>query len=98
MDTVVGAVGEDIRAWSAADGRLVWEGRFAGGKVGDLEVVEEERGDGNVGGEVKDVIVLLEDAGQAVKRLDGRTGLVKWTYQDTRYVSMSSEIGLGGNE
>jgi hypothetical protein len=49
--------------------------------VADLEILEQE--EGSAVGDVKDAIVLLNDATQGVKRLDGKTGRTKWTYQDT---------------
>jgi outer membrane protein assembly factor BamB len=83
QDTVVGAVGDRITAWSASDGRIVWEHRVDGAIVEDLEILEQE--DGITNAEAKDVIVLLGGQGQSVQRLDGKTGRVKWTYKDTRY-------------
>ncbi|KAF2200770.1 DUF1620-domain-containing protein [Delitschia confertaspora ATCC 74209] len=81
QDTIITAVGDRITAWSASDGRLAWETRFSGATVEDLEILEQE--DGNTVGDVKDAVVLLNDATQGVKRLDGKTGRIKWTYQDT---------------
>lgn len=80
QDTIIGAVGDHIIAWSASDGRLVWENKFHGVIVEDLEILEQE--EGVPAGEVKDAIILLSDATQGVKRLDGKTGRTKWTYQD----------------
>ncbi|KAF2743084.1 DUF1620-domain-containing protein [Sporormia fimetaria CBS 119925] len=81
QDTVVSAVGDRITAWSAADGRLVWEHRVPGAIVEDLEILEQE--DGITNAEAKDAIILLSGATSVVQRLDGKTGRVKWTYTDS---------------
>jgi ER membrane protein complex subunit 1 len=80
QDIVIGAVGNHVAAWTAADGRIVWETRVDGATVEDLELLEQE--DGMTNNEAKDALILLSD--QGLKRLDGKTGRVKWTYQDTR--------------
>ena len=82
QDIVISAVGDRITAWSASDGRLVWETNLAGAVVEDLEILEQE--DGMTINAAKDAIVLLADSTHGVKRLDGKTGQVKWTYEDTR--------------
>ena len=82
QNTVVSATSDIIAAWSASDGRLVWESRARGGKIKDLEVLESniiEAADG-----VKDVIVVIEHGQTYVKRLDGKTGKTLWTYTDER--------------
>ncbi|KAF2272386.1 DUF1620-domain-containing protein [Westerdykella ornata] len=81
QDTLVSALGDRITAWSAADGRVVWENRVHGATVEDLEILEQE--DGITDTEAKDSIVLLSGATPSVQRVDGKTGRVKWTYQDT---------------
>ncbi|KAH7392351.1 hypothetical protein DE146DRAFT_618040 [Phaeosphaeria sp. MPI-PUGE-AT-0046c] len=81
QDTVVSAVGDRITSWSASDGRLVWETTVAGAAVEDLEILEQE--DGSTINEAKDAIVLLSGATHQVKRIDGKTGLTKWTFEDT---------------
>ncbi|KAJ4317259.1 hypothetical protein N0V94_005024 [Neodidymelliopsis sp. IMI 364377] len=81
QDTVVSAVGNRVTAWSSSDGRLVWETSIDGAVVEDLEILEQE--DGITRDEAKDAIVLLSGASHGVKRLDGKTGRVKWTYEDT---------------
>lgn len=87
QDTVVSAVGDRITAWSASDGRVVWENRISGAIVEDLEILEQE--DGITNTDAKDAIVLLSEGNHGVKRLDGKTGRVKWTYQDTRQATNS---------
>ncbi|KAH7075274.1 hypothetical protein FB567DRAFT_187709 [Paraphoma chrysanthemicola] len=81
QDTVISAVGDRIAAWSASDGRLVWETSAPGAVVEDLEILEQE--DGMTINEAKDAVVLLSGASQGVKRLDGKTGQAKWTFEDT---------------
>ncbi|KAF1840186.1 DUF1620-domain-containing protein [Cucurbitaria berberidis CBS 394.84] len=81
QDTVISAVGDRITAWSASDGRLVWETIVNGAVVEDLEILEQE--DGATIDEAKDAIVLLADGSHGVKRLDGKTGRVKWTFEDS---------------
>lgn len=82
QDTVVGALGNRITAWSASDGRVVWETGADGAAVEDLEILEQEDGISN--SDPKDAVVLLADSSPSVKRLDGKTGRPKWTYTDTR--------------
>ncbi|KAF2681782.1 DUF1620-domain-containing protein [Lentithecium fluviatile CBS 122367] len=81
QDTVVGAVGDRITAWSASDGRIVWESRADGAIVEDLEILEQE--DGITNSDAKDAVVLLADSSPRVKRLDGKTGRAKWTFTDS---------------
>ncbi|KAF2847379.1 DUF1620-domain-containing protein [Plenodomus tracheiphilus IPT5] len=110
QDTVVSAVGDRITAWSAADGRLVWETVVDGAVMEDLEILEQE--DGMTINEAKDAIVLLSDGTHGVKRLDGKTGRVKWTFEDASgdtpfqistspttiyYISLHSSM-LGGSK
>jgi outer membrane protein assembly factor BamB len=82
QDTVISAVGNRVAAWSASDGRLVWETRVGGAVVEDLEILEQE--DGMTVNEAKDAVVLLTGDSHGVKRLDGKTGRTKWTFEDTR--------------
>lgn len=82
QDTVISAVGDRITAWNAADGRLVWETSFDGAVVEDLEILEQE--DGMTISAAKDAIVLLSAGTSGVKRLDGKTGRAKWTYDDAK--------------
>jgi hypothetical protein len=82
QDTVIGAVGDRITAWSSSDGRVVWESRADGAVVEDLEILEQE--DGMTDNDAKDALVLLADSSPSVKRLDGKTGRTKWTFTDNR--------------
>ncbi|KAH6643810.1 hypothetical protein C7974DRAFT_6826 [Boeremia exigua] len=81
QDTVISAVGNRVAAWSSSDGRLVWETNVDGAVVEDLEILEQE--DGITKDQAKDAIVLVSGTSHGVKRLDGKTGRVKWTYEDT---------------
>jgi outer membrane protein assembly factor BamB len=78
QNTVVSAASDIITAWSASEGRLVWESRTRSGKIKDLEILES-----NTDG-VKDVIAVIEHGQTYVKRLDGKTGKTLWTYADER--------------
>ncbi|OJJ48401.1 hypothetical protein ASPZODRAFT_61779 [Penicilliopsis zonata CBS 506.65] len=79
-NTVVSAVGADVSSWSAVDGKLVWENRFAGETVADLEVLEFE--DASHPATVKDTIALFAGAVGTVRRFDGGSGDVKWEFKD----------------
>lgn len=91
QDTVISAIGDRITAWSASDGRLVWETVVDGATVEDLEILEQE--DGMTVDQAKDAIILLADGSHGVKRLDGKTGRVKWTFEDTRLASLEHIVG-----
>jgi len=79
QDVVVSAVGAEIQAWDAADGRLVWSWR-GDGLVRSLEVVDIE-------GMRGDVVAVTEGNGKVfVTRLSASLGDVVWKYEDTRYV------------
>ena len=77
QDVVVGGVGDRVSAWSAAEGRLVWD-HVVAGQVEDVEVLE--LADGKENG-VKDAIVVASGDAPVVQRLDGESGAVKWQYQ-----------------
>lgn len=85
QDTVISAVGNRIAAWSASDGRIVWETSIEGAVAEDLEILEQE--DGISSNDAKDAIVLVGHGSSGVKRMDGKTGRVKWTFEDTRYAT-----------
>ncbi|MCJ1352800.1 MAG: hypothetical protein MMC33_002784 [Icmadophila ericetorum] len=70
-DTVISAIGQTVRAWDAADGKLVWE--WIGGNIKGLEILEME-------GNAKDVLVLQD---QKLTRLGASNGEVVWAYADT---------------
>lgn len=84
QDTVISALEDRITAWSASDGRIAWQTSVHGAIAEDLEILEQE--DGISSNEIKDALVLLSHGINGVKRLDGKTGRVKWTFEDTRYV------------
>jgi hypothetical protein len=60
----------------------VWDTSVGDAIVEDLEILEQE--DGTTVNDAKDAIVLLSDSSHSVKRLDGKTGRAKWTFEDTR--------------
>jgi outer membrane protein assembly factor BamB len=73
QDTVVSAAGGRIAAWSASDGRLVWEAGSGDATVEDLEMLEQDA-----------LVLLAGGVSSTVQRLDGKTGRAKWTFEDTR--------------
>ncbi|SMQ48497.1 unnamed protein product [Zymoseptoria tritici ST99CH_3D7] len=77
QDVVVGGIGGQVSAWSAADGRLAWSNTLPG-RLEDLEILELTDGTTTAG--VKDAIVLTSGAHPAIQRLDGATGSVKWSH------------------
>ncbi|KAF1965635.1 DUF1620-domain-containing protein [Bimuria novae-zelandiae CBS 107.79] len=81
QDTVISAVEDRIAAWSASDGRLVWHSRLDNAIAEDLEILEQE--DGISTTDAKDAIVLVGHGTNGVKRIDGKSGHVKWTFEDT---------------
>ena len=85
-DTLISAVGGEIRAWNAWGGRAVWANDFEDGEVKDLEVLALE--DGSGGKSAKDAIVLFgRGTHTCVRRIDGKTGDVVWQYTDDRSAS-----------
>jgi outer membrane protein assembly factor BamB len=79
QDTVVSAAGGRIAAWSASDGRLVWETSSGEATVEDLEMLEQDA-----------LVLLAEGSTSTVQRLDGKTGRAKWTFEDTRSARLST--------
>lgn len=75
-DHVISAFGEDVRAWNAADGRLVWGWRTSG-SIKYLETLP-------TADQGQDAVVLCEEGAHryVVRRLDGRTGELKWEHKD----------------
>ena len=82
QDTVVTAVGNQIAAWSASDGRLAWNKEFTSGLIEDLEIVEVK--DGSVPSGPKDVLVLFGGSSPIIRLLDGKSGHVEWNFEDNR--------------
>jgi len=78
QDAVVGGVGNRVAAWSAGEGRLVWD-HHAPGPLEDVEILEI--GDGKDSTSTKDAVVLSSGDKPVVQRLDGATGAVKWQHQ-----------------
>ena len=79
-DTIVSGTGGDVRAWDAADGRLVWECTTLG-KIRGLEVLD-------IAGLDKDVLVLSQrDDRNLVSRLSSLTGQIVWQFGDERSAS-----------
>jgi ER membrane protein complex subunit 1 len=82
QDTVVSGAGHQVAAWSASDGKLAWEANFPEGFVQDLEVLEQAT---VAETDPKDVIALFNGSTPALRRLDGKTGELKWTFEEARY-------------
>lgn len=83
QNTVVSAVGGEVTAWDALDGRAAWKASFEGEPARGLEIAELE--EGVTSPKPKDSIVLFGEKNAIVRRLDGETGSVKWEYKDERY-------------
>lgn len=82
-NAVVSAVGDHVSAWSALDGKLIWENRSPNMPVVDLELLELE--DTSAAPLMRDAIALSGGQAGSVKRLDGSTGDIKWEYHDERF-------------
>ena len=80
QDTVISAVGGEVAAWIASDGKQVWENRFGSGPVVDLELAESSQDQ-----PARDTIVLTGGKAGVVRRLDGTNGNVRWEFKDDRY-------------
>jgi outer membrane protein assembly factor BamB len=80
---VVSAVGGEVAAWGALDGKQAWENRFDSGPVVDLELAELEKGQ-----VARDAIVLSGGKNGVVRKLDATDGSVRWEYRDERYVGL----------
>ena len=81
QDVVVAAVGDTVTAWSAPDGRLVWEEKYYNALVKNVALVALPEA-GQASG-TKDVLVLLEGENVQVRRIDGASGETKWIHEDT---------------
>ncbi|RDW72508.1 uncharacterized protein DSM5745_07680 [Aspergillus mulundensis] len=79
-NAVVSALGDYVSAWSALDGKLIWENWSPGMPVVDLELLELE--DASSAPSVTDAIALSGGKAGSVKRLDGSTGKIKWEFHD----------------
>ncbi|KAI9861053.1 MAG: DUF1620 super [Trichoglossum hirsutum] len=79
-NTVISAVGQQVSAWEALDGKLAWRNEFADGVVKDLEVIEFDDGKATTNG--KDAVVLFAGDQTVVRRISGETGNVLWEYRD----------------
>lgn len=81
--TVISAAGSQVTAWDARDGKAVWNNEFGDEEAKDLEVLALEDGLGAKG--AKDAIVLFGRGGHTVvRRIDGKTGVVLWEFNDDR--------------
>ncbi|KAL3452117.1 hypothetical protein BJX65DRAFT_293304 [Aspergillus insuetus] len=79
-NAVVSALGDHVSAWSALDGKLLWENWSPGMPIVDIELLELE--DASVAPSTRDAIALSGGQAGSVKRLDGQTGEIKWERHD----------------
>jgi hypothetical protein len=75
---VVSGIGSQVASWSAGDGRLAWS-HIAPGLLQDIEILELSDGKETPG--AKDALILTGGELAEVQRLDGATGLVKWSHK-----------------
>lgn len=78
QDVVVSGLGNEVAAWSAADGRLAWE-LTTQGPVEDVEILELE--DKLVTAGIRDVLVLTSGDNPVVQRVNGASGAERWQYK-----------------
>ncbi|EME45050.1 hypothetical protein DOTSEDRAFT_70928 [Dothistroma septosporum NZE10] len=78
QDLVVSGIDGQVAAWSAADGRLAWSHPIEG-VLEDLEILELSDGRETPG--AKDAIILASGDHPNLQRLDGASGVVKWTHK-----------------
>ncbi|RAL12728.1 uncharacterized protein BO97DRAFT_470195 [Aspergillus homomorphus CBS 101889] len=79
-NALVSALGGYVSSWTALDGKLIWEKRFADDVIADLELLELE--DASTAPSAKDTVALFGGKAGVVRRLDGNSGHVKWEYKD----------------
>lgn len=77
QDVVVSGWNRHVTAWSAGDGRLVWNVE-QDGTVEDVEILELSDKLATSG--VKDVLALTSGDAPTVHRIDGASGDSKWKY------------------
>jgi hypothetical protein len=94
-NAVVSALGDHVSAWSALDGKLLWENWSPGMPIVDIELLELE--DASVAPSTRDAIALSGGQAGSVKRLDGQTGEIKWERHDERFANLLP-ITLGVRE
>lgn len=78
QNLVVSGIGSQVASWSAGDGRLAWS-HDAPGLLQDVEILELSDGKETPG--AKDTLILSGGESAEVQRLDGATGLVKWSHK-----------------
>jgi ER membrane protein complex subunit 1 len=77
-DVVVSGFGNQVAAWSAADGRQAWS-LDVPGQLEDVETLELSDGTETAG--AKDAVALTGGDLPTLYRIDGTSGAVKWTYK-----------------
>ena len=78
QDVVISGIGNQVAAWSAADGKLAWS-QDLNGHVEDVEMLELSDGKETSG--PKDAVALSSGPHPVIQRMDGASGAVKWQYQ-----------------
>lgn len=78
QDVVVSGLGNEVAAWSAADGRLAWS-VTTDQEVTDVEILEVL--DARESTVPKDTLILAGVEQAIVQRIDGATGVSKWQYR-----------------
>ncbi|KAI9843278.1 MAG: DUF1620 super [Sclerophora amabilis] len=80
-DSVISAVGGEVRAWDTVDGKLIWARGFSDNIAKGLEVIE--LADGTQQKKPKDTVALFaRERGGILRRLNGASGEVLWEYED----------------
>ncbi|KAL2820469.1 hypothetical protein BDW59DRAFT_181474 [Aspergillus cavernicola] len=79
-NAIVSALGDYVSAWSAQDGKLIWENWSPNMPIVDLELLELD--DTSAAPSVRDAIALSGGQAGSIKRLDGSTGEIKWEHHD----------------
>ncbi|KAL4792988.1 hypothetical protein BDV19DRAFT_380464 [Aspergillus venezuelensis] len=80
-NAVVSALGDYVSAWSALDGKLIWENVSPNMPVVDLELLELQDASA-AEPSLKDAIALSGGQAGSIKRLNGQTGEIKWEWHD----------------
>jgi ER membrane protein complex subunit 1 len=77
QDVVISGYDDEVAAWSAGDGKLVWNVKSSS-PLRDVEILELSDGKSTTG--AKDAISISAGNHPEVQRIDGATGAVKWRY------------------
>lgn len=81
QEIVYTGAGDSVTAWSAIDGRLIWQRRFADCHVRHVRALDLPGENESI---EKDVVAVLDGEQNAVYRLSSRSGSDVWKYHDAR--------------